>query len=193
MSVSKTFFYSILAGFGLMVAFIAADRPAPPARWPAPSALGLSLRDGISLSEQIVLADVARIKAGGYRTLIDLRPDGEAADQPSSAQIGSAAIAAGLAFAYLPAPHGDIPPAVPEALAKALETAQRPVLLYCRSGKRAARVWALAEATRAGGANAEEIAAAVTGVRQSVDDILMQIKDRIAARQPQATQASNVR
>lgn len=193
MKTAKTFLLSILAGFVLMLAFIASERFTSGPRPGDPNAMGLKLREGIFVREQIGVSDVARIKAGGYRTLIDLRPDGEAADQPTSAQIGAAAIAEGLAFAYLPTPHGDIPPAIPDTLAKELATAQRPVLLYCRSGKRAARVWALAEASRVDGASAEEIAAAVTGVSQPVADILPQISDRIAARRSAAQQTSNAR
>lgn len=193
MKIAKTFLLSILAGFALMLAFIASERFTSGPRPGDPNAMGLKLRDGIFVREQISVGDVARIKAGGYRTLIDLRPDGEAADQPTSAQIGAAAIADGLAFAYLPTPHGDIPPAIPDTLAKGLATAQRPVLLYCRSGKRAARVWALAEASRANGASVEEITAAVTGVSQPVADILPQITERIAARPDAAAQTSNAR
>lgn len=193
MSFFKTFILSILAGFALMLTFIVSDKLRSAPRPPEPSVMALRLRDEIFVREQISVTDVARVKASGYRTLIDLRPDGEASDQPTSAQVGAAAIAQGLTFAYLPTPHGDIPREVPDTLAKELATAQRPVLLYCRSGKRAARVWALAEASRANGASADEIAAAVTGVSQPVDDILAQIKERVAARQPVAAQTSVAR
>jgi uncharacterized protein (TIGR01244 family) len=87
-----------------------------------------------------------------------------------------------MLFAYIPTAHGDIPDATPEALARALESAEKPVLLYCRSGSRAARVWALAEAARADGPNAATIAAAVRGAGQKVDDILPRIEQRVAQR-----------
>lgn len=193
MSIFKTFVISILSGFVLMLAFVASDQLRSASRPSDTSVMGLSLRDGVFVREQITMDDVARIKASGFRTLIDLRPDGEAADQPPSAQIGAAAIASGLSFAYIPTPHGDIPAAIPDTLAKELATAQRPVLLYCRSGKRAARVWALAEASRSNGASVEEISAAVTGVSQPVDDILAHIKERVAARQDADTQTSTAR
>ena len=78
--------------------------------------------------------------------------------------------------------HGDVPDHVVRDLAQALGVAERPVLLYCRSGKRAARVWALAEASRKGGPLKADIVGAVLAAGQPVDDLLPQIEARIAAR-----------
>lgn len=149
------------------------------------AAAGLPLRDGISIREQVTVADIAGIKAQGIRAIVDLRPDGEAADQPSSAVVGEAAHAAGMSFAYVPTPRGEIPEAVVAELGRILATTERPILIYCRSGTRAARSWALAEASRSGGAKVWEISAAVKSAGQSVDDILGQIETRVAARPAQ--------
>lgn len=143
---------------------------------------GHALLNGIFVTEQVALAAVGNLPKDGYRTLIDLRPDGEASDQPSSGAVGDAARAAGMTFAYYPTPSGEIPDAVVAGVAQTLATAPRPVIMYCRSGKRAARVWALAEASRAGGASADAIAAAARASGQSVDDLTGQIAARIAAR-----------
>lgn len=195
MALGRTFIYSFAAGSSAVLLMAATTRwpqdpdasatavrqPAPPAK-PAAAAQSRPLLEGVAVREQISLADVARIGAEGYRTLIDLRPDGEAPDQPRAAEIESAARQAGLQFAYIPTAHGDIPDATPEALARALLSAERPVLLYCRSGSRAARVWALAEAARIDGPDAAAIAKAVRGAGQKVDDILPRIEQRIAQR-----------
>jgi uncharacterized protein (TIGR01244 family) len=77
-----------------------------------------------------------------------------------------------------------MPDAVADDLAAALSaTDAGPVLLYCRSGRRAARAWALAEASRRGGLTAEEIESAVRNVGQPVDDLRDRIRGRVAARQ----------
>ncbi len=153
---------------------------------PPPATLG----EGISVRDQIALADIPGIKARGFRTLIDLRPDGEAADQPPASAVATAAGAAGLKFAYVPTPHGEIPAATVDAFAQAIATAEKPVLLYCRSGNRAARVWALAEASRSGGADAAAIAETVRSAGQKVDDLKAQIATRIAQRPVASTSAS---
>lgn len=140
------------------------------------------LTAGVKVTEQIRLGDVVRIQAAGYKTLIDLRPDGEAADQPSSERVGTLARASDLDFAYVPVPHGDIPDSAVDALSKTLAASPRPVLLYCRSGRRAVRTWSLAEASRPGGLDAPAIVAAAKAAGHTVDDLLPAIARRIAAR-----------
>ena len=89
-----------------------------------------------------------------------------------------------MTFAYVPTPHGAIPDVIVDGLARALADVPQPVVLYCRSGNRAARVWALAEASRPSGADAKGIAGSVRAAGQKVDDLMPQIEARIAARKP---------
>lgn len=190
MSFGRVFLVSVALGMGLVLVAAAVSRLTTPTaqqgRVSPPRAEHASfvLGPGVSVRDQLTLAEVARLKDGGVRTIIDLRPDGEAPDQPAAGAVGAAARAAGLGFAYVPTPHGDILDTVVEDLARAMAVAEQPVLLYCRSGKRAARVWALAEASRPGGASPEVIAAAVRGAGQPVDDLLTRITQRAASRKP---------
>lgn len=184
MTLPRAFLLAVAAGFAGVLGLVLFDKMqsrAPVAAPVAPPTVH-GLLDQVAVREQIALADIGTIKAGGYRTLIDLRPDGEVAGQPSSALVEAEAKRHGLAFAYHPTPHGDIPDAVAADLAHTLATAAKPVLLYCRSGKRAARVWALAEATRPGGPDAAAIASAVRGAGQPVDDLMTTIEARISSR-----------
>ncbi|HEU4670339.1 MAG TPA: sulfur transferase domain-containing protein [Dyella sp.] len=134
------------------------------------------------VTAQVTPAQLPAIRARGFAGLVDLRPDGEVVGQPSSAAIGGEADAVGMQFRYAPVPHGEIPAKVVEELGRALAGSPRPVLLYCHSGRRAARTWALAEASRAGGLGAAAIEAAVRGAGQSADDLDAEIVRRIAAR-----------
>lgn len=140
------------------------------------------LTGDIWVTAQITPAQLKAIRDGGIAGIIDLRPDGEAAGQPSSAAVGQAAAALGLRFLYAPVPHGDIPPAVVDQLADDLAASPRPLLLYCHSGRRAARTWALAEASRVGGMDAKAIEAAVRLAGQSADDLQTEIERRVDAR-----------
>jgi len=81
----------------------------------------------------------------------------------------------------VPVPHGDIPEDVAVRLQSVLAD-PRDVLLYCRSGKRAARTWALAEARRPGGLSAEQIQASVQGAGQDAADLRDRIDLAINAR-----------
>ena len=150
----------------------------------------LYLEDNVSVSQQIQLRDIKALRLRGFAGVIDLRPNGEAPDEPSSALVGKEVAANGMSFAYVPVQHGDIPPASVDALAKALAEARTPVVLYCRSGRRAVRTWSLVEASKPGGLSASSIQRAAQNVGQSVDDLMPVIKDRIANRPKQEEKIS---
>jgi len=140
------------------------------------------LSGNVWISEQLTPAQLPLLRHRRFAAVVDLRPDGEVAGQPSSAQMASAAAQAGLAFSYDPVPHGPIPAQAVSALDQALASQSGPVLLYCRSGRRAARTWALVEASRPGGLNALAIKHAVQDAGQSADDLDQDIQARVAAR-----------
>src|SRR6266567_3459760 len=76
------------------------------------------LTPSVGVTQQIGFAQVSMVRRMGYGVLVALRPDGEAADQPTAAQVGHEADRCGLLFAYVPVPHGDIPPECVQALKK---------------------------------------------------------------------------
>ncbi|MDG2537494.1 sulfur transferase domain-containing protein [Dyella jiangningensis] len=175
-----SFFIAVLAGAVGVMGWAAYQRFAHP---PVPRAVPMKLlADGVWVSEQIGPPQLVLLQQKHFAAVVDLRPDGEVAGQPSSSDMADAAGRAGLAFSYAPVPHGAIPEQAVNALQKALASQPRPVLLYCRSGRRAARTWALAEASRAGGLDARAITQVVLAVGQPVDDLGAEIKARIAAR-----------
>jgi uncharacterized protein (TIGR01244 family) len=176
----QVFWLSTLIGLILVVAGFGYDD------WssrPPQSPLNRLVAD-IWVSEQLHLDAIANLRARGFRTLIDLRPDGEAPDQPPASEVESAALGNNMRFFYVPVPHGDIPEEAVTALAKALANSPKPVLLYCRSGRRAARTWSLVEAARPNGLDANAIQAAVKAAGQSVDDLNAVILQRISHRSP---------
>lgn len=140
------------------------------------------LTERFSVAGQISPEQLADLKARGYTTIISLRPDGEGPDQPSAAQMNDAARSNGMAFAYVPVAPGAIPDTAVAALSQALAVNSGKVLLYCRSGSRAARTWGLVEASRPGGADADAIIATVKASGQSADDLRAAIANRVSAR-----------
>jgi uncharacterized protein (TIGR01244 family) len=101
--------------------------------------------DQFSVSPQISVEDVARAADEGFALIINNRPDGEAPDQPSSAELGAAAEAAGLSYLYVPVSGGPTR-AQAEAVKAAVDEAGGPVLAFCRSGNRSILTWAAGEA-----------------------------------------------
>lgn len=104
------------------------------------------LNDRIAVSPQIAPDDVPAIKAAGFRTIVNNRPDDEEPGQPSGAAIRAAAEAAGLRYEEVPVSHAGFSHPQLDAMAAALEGADGAVLAYCRSGTRSCMLWALAAA-----------------------------------------------
>ncbi|WP_426700242.1 beta-lactamase hydrolase domain-containing protein [Rhodanobacter sp. Col0626] len=172
-----TFLLALLLGFS-GVLFIAWRSPTG-----AASQAGIvKLSGDVWVAAQMTPVQLAALPRNGIRAVIDLRPDGEVSGQPSSSVMAKAAQANGLGFGYVPVPHGDIPQASVEQLGHLLTESARPILLYCHSGRRAARTWALAEASRQGGLEPAAILAAVRSSGQSADDLATEITARVSAR-----------
>lgn len=119
------------------------------------------LSSTLSVSPQLRPGEMDAIAGQGFKTLINNRPDGEADDQPSSAELRQAAQAAGLAYRDVPVVSGKVTDADADAFAQALADAEKPVLAFCRTGTRSAMLWALSQAATLGvGAVLEAAAAA---------------------------------
>jgi len=101
---------------------------------------------------QIAPADIPAVAVAGIRLIVNNRPDGEEPGQPSSAEMETAARAAGLGYRHIPV-AGGFPAEQVEAMADAL--GHGPVLAFCRSGTRSTFLWALARSSR--GADSEAL------------------------------------
>ena len=99
-----------------------------------------------AVSPQIDLADLAAIKAAGYTTVIDNRPDGEIPPHLHADKMQAAAQALGLTFVANPVIGGAMTPENVAVQRAAIEGASGPVFAYCASGNRSSVVWALANA-----------------------------------------------
>ncbi len=105
-----------------------------------------SLTDSYAVSPQIAPADLAAIKAAGFTTVIDNRPDGEIPTNLHAEIMRQAAEALGLTFVINPVIGGALTLDNVKAQKAALDSAGGPVLAYCASGNRSSMVWALAQA-----------------------------------------------
>ena len=101
--------------------------------------------DDLSVAPQISPDDVAAAAAQGFTTIINNRPDGEEPAQPTSAQIEAAAQAANLRYVHIPV-RGQPGPAEVDAVRQVVESADGPVLAFCRSGTRSITTWSIGQA-----------------------------------------------
>lgn len=104
------------------------------------------INDHVSVAPQISPEDLPALKAMGFTTIINNRPDGEAPDQPGDAAMRAAAVSAGLDYHFIPLGRDGVRPELIEQTRAVLEGSSGPVLSYCRSGTRSTTLWALSQA-----------------------------------------------
>jgi uncharacterized protein (TIGR01244 family) len=147
-----------------------------------PRATLQSISSHVFVTSQLEPKQIPNLLYQGIKILIDLRPDGEAKDQPSSTDMQKAAELRGLKFFYIPVPHENIPDEAVAALRAGLSDNNQSALLYCRTGRRAVRTFALAEASRPDGPTAEAIQKMVKQAGFTADDLANEINERIKNR-----------
>lgn len=91
--------------------------------------------------------ELPRLAGMGFRTLVDLLPEGDASASTGPGALSQRAQCQGLAYHHIPAgSHELFTDPVVGPMAAVLAAAKGPVLAMCKSGTRAAIVWAAASA-----------------------------------------------
>ena len=105
-----------------------------------------TLDEGLYVSPQIGVDEVAEAAGLGVKLIINNRPEGEEPGQPTGAEIEAAAAAHGIAYVAIPVTHAGFSMPQLDATLTAMEAAEGPILAYCRSGTRSTLLWALTRA-----------------------------------------------
>ena len=99
----------------------------------------------VCVAPQLTPEAMAEAAAAGFKSVVNNRPDFEhGPNQPTSAAIEAAALAAGLQYRHLPVDGGYQSPEQVAAFAQMLAELPRPLLAFCRSGARSTRLFMLA-------------------------------------------------
>ncbi|WP_019673598.1 beta-lactamase hydrolase domain-containing protein [Psychrobacter lutiphocae] len=91
----------------------------------------------ITIYKQIYPSQCQQLAHFGYRSLINIRPDNEAANQPLSETLNLAAKKAHLAYAYIPYDEDRLSCATIASFAEQYHKMPKPIMLFCGSGARA--------------------------------------------------------
>lgn len=101
-----------------------------------------ALTPDFSVAPQLEPPAMAALAAAGFRSVINNRPDLEGGpDQPSSADMHTAAQAAGLVYVHLPVNGAYQSPEEIAQFKLLLEQLPKPVLAFCRSGARSTKLF----------------------------------------------------
>ncbi len=110
----------------------------------SPSLPTQQIAAGVCVAPQLSPEAMAEAARAGFRSVVNNRPDFEGGpDQPTNAQIEAAARAAGLEYRYLPVSGAYQSPEDAAAMVRLLAELPRPLLMFCRSGARSARLYQL--------------------------------------------------
>ena len=100
------------------------------------------IADTVCVAPQLTPDAMAELARLGFKSVINNRPDFEhGPDQPTSAAVEAAALAAGLQYRHLPVDGGWQSPEQIAAFAVLLKELPAPVLVFCRSGARSTRLY----------------------------------------------------
>jgi uncharacterized protein (TIGR01244 family) len=101
-----------------------------------------ALRPEFTVCGQITIADVAELASGGFRSIINNRPDGEGGpDQLRSADIEAAALVHGLRYVHFPIPNLVLTPECVAQYQALCADLPHPIAAFCRSGARASALF----------------------------------------------------
>jgi len=103
----------------------------------------IEIEKNIYISQQISVQDFPSLADIGIKTVINNRPDGESEDQPSSEELENAAHNAGINYRHIPVIPGKLNSNHLEQFEEVLQSTSSPVLAFCKSGLRAANLWAM--------------------------------------------------
>jgi len=96
----------------------------------------------VCVAPQLDPSAMAWAAQAGFKSVINNRPDFEGGpDQPTSAEIEAAAVAAGLRYAHLPVSPALQTPEQISRFAALLDELPKPVLAFCRSGTRSGKLY----------------------------------------------------
>ena len=105
------------------------------------------IAEDVYTAPQLTPEAMAAAAEAGFKAVMNNRPDMEGGpEQPTSAQIEAAALAAGLAYAHLPVQGGYQSPEEIAKCAELLKSLPRPLLMFCRSGARSSKLYSQAVA-----------------------------------------------
>ncbi|OZT72561.1 TIGR01244 family sulfur transferase [Vreelandella boliviensis] len=103
------------------------------------------LETDVEITSALTVDELEQVKAKGFKTVICNCKPGESAEFPGEEVYRLKAADIGLQWVHIPVTPGDYSQADITAFAVALQQLPKPILAFCRTGKRATHLWAYAK------------------------------------------------
>lgn len=120
-----------------------------------------------AIAPQLSAGDFEPLRADGFAAVLNARPDDEAGGYLTSTEAERLAGARGLAYAHCPTEnHAVFEPDIIDRFEQALVELPKPILAHCKTGTRAAILWALVAARHR---DVEDVIATLRAAGQELD------------------------
>lgn len=107
----------------------------------------VSVTPEFAIGPQVSAEDFNRLRAFGFASVLNARPDDEIGIYLVSQDAERLAHASGLAYAYCPSEnHSIFEPEIIDRFERALVELPNPIFSHCKTGTRAVMLWALVQA-----------------------------------------------
>ncbi len=104
-----------------------------------------SVSEKLSVSSQPSVEDIRSLRANGFKTLINNRPDGEEPGQPGTEAEAQEAKHCNLSYAFIPVTGATITEADVRAFQRAIDESEGPVFAHCKTGTRSLNLYVIGE------------------------------------------------
>jgi sulfide:quinone oxidoreductase len=132
-----------------------------------------------AIGPQISTEDLEPLRAAGFASVLNARPDGEAGTYLVSQDAERLARANGLAYAYCPSDnHAIFEPDIIDRFEQALVELPKPIFAHCKTGTRAAILWALAQSRHH---NVENVITTLRAAGQELDFLEDELRESAKA------------
>ena len=138
----------------------------------------VSLTPEFAIGPQVAAEDFEALRAAGFAAVLNARPDDEDGDYLSAAEAAKLAEDNGLAYIHSPTEnHAIFEPDLIDTFERALATLPGPIFAHCKSGTRAAILWALVAARHR---PVEEVIETLRAGGQDLDFLEQEMRDSAA-------------
>jgi sulfide:quinone oxidoreductase len=139
----------------------------------------VSLTPEFAIGPQVSAKDFEPIRAAGFASVLNARPDDELGTYLRALDAGQLARTCGLSYAHSPTEnHAIFEPDVIDRFEQALVELPKPIFAHCKTGTRAAILWALVASRHR---PVENVIATLRAAGQDLDFLEQELRDSAAA------------
>lgn len=132
-----------------------------------------------AIGPQVASEDFAALRDAGFASVLNARPDDEAGEYLKASEALALAEENALNYAHAPTEnHAIFEPEIIDAFEAALDRLPKPIFAHCKSGTRAAILWALVAARRH---PVEEVISTLRDAGQELDFLEQEMRDSAKA------------